>query len=389
MVEAQNCVENGFCLSKLRFVGFVGSGFGTVFELESRSNQGRIDYAVRVVLQETPTSRREEYMKSVQCALIAMSLCLFVPMGIGQEPESVQPAGSGSVGLWELRSRHLVWGMPRQVDARHNIVYPGETLARSGLSVLVREGFVVGHYDAFKVPAWVSVRWSREDFDRLASDSYGRPFARDEELPRYAQADIRYDFSTSQMERGHMARHEDNEAWGKDNSDAGCLMSNVVPQHKDMNGEAWNDLEELHQEAVDDTSLGIDALWVISGPIFEHGAPQSSVGNGVGVPEATYKVIGWFDEAGDFQARGYVVRQEDRERDNPARYLRSIDSIEQATGLDFFPELPAQRAQEIESALPSDLWGLPKPRSSECLPISRSRRFFPIRSATRMRLTNS
>ncbi len=274
------------------------------------------------------------------------------------EPETVVGAHGGPSGLWQLRSRHLVWGLPRQTDARHNVSYPGESDIRPGLTVLVREGFVLGHYDLYKVPAWVAVRWTREDFDRLGSDRYGRPFARDEELPLYARADTDYDYSSSHMERGHMARHEDNEAWGKDNSDAGCLMSNVVPQHRDMNGEAWNDLEEMHQEAVDDASLGIDTLWVISGPIFEHDAPRSTVGNGVGVPEATYKVVGWFDSAGEFRARGYIVRQEDRVRDNPAYYLRPIDEIERLTGLDFFPELPADRAAAIESVTASDLWGL-------------------------------
>lgn len=52
--------------------------------------------------------------------------------------------------------------------------------------------------------------------------------------------------------------------------------------------------------------------------------PVDLIGNDVAVPQATYKVIGWFDDDGEFQARGYVVRQEDRVRNNPAHYLRSI-----------------------------------------------------------------
>ena len=284
--------------------------------------------------------------------------CFATAQPVG-EPDTVTGAGGGDAGLWTLRSQHLIWGMPRQTDNRHNIAFPGETAARPGLSVLVREGFVVGHYDLFKVPAWVAMRWTREDHDRLQSGSFGRPFAPDEELPIYAQAGDDYDFSTSDMERGHMARHEDNEAWGNDNSDFGCRMSNIVPQHKDMNGEAWNDLEELHQGVVVDFDLGIDTVWIISGPVFEGGEPEFTVGNDVAVPVGTYKVIGWFDDDDQFHARGYIVKQEDRERDDPAHYLVKIRDIEEQTGLNFFPDLPSSRANAIETVLPTDLWGSP------------------------------
>ncbi|MFG0252519.1 MAG: DNA/RNA non-specific endonuclease [Phycisphaerales bacterium JB038] len=224
--------------------------------------------------------------------------------------------------------------------------------------MLIREGFVIGHYDLFKVPAWVSARWTREDCDRLQSGSFGRPFAPDDELPPYGRAETSYDFSASAMERGHMARHEDNEAWGNDNSDLGCRMSNIIPQHKDMNGEAWNDLEELHQEVVTDLNVNIDTVWVISGPVFENGHPEFTVRNGVAVPMGTYKVISWFDGAGDFQARGYIVKQDDRVRNDPSHYLVRIRDIEQQTGLNFFPELHASRADTIETVLPMDLWGI-------------------------------
>ena len=44
-----------------------------------------------------------------------------------------------------------------------------------------------------------------------------------------------------------MARHEDNKAWGLDNVDMGYRMSNLVPQHRDLNGGAWLSLENAHR----------------------------------------------------------------------------------------------------------------------------------------------
>lgn len=93
------------------------------------------------------------------------------------------------------------------------------------------------------------------------------------------------------MNRGHMARHKDNAAWGKDNSDAGCLMSNIAPQHERLNQDSWLALENEHREIVGADGSEITTLWVICGTIFENNQPEFTVGNGVGVPKATYKVI--------------------------------------------------------------------------------------------------
>ena len=258
----------------------------------------------------------------------------------------------------------LLWSMNAtaapQIDNRHNIKVGGGP-AQSGISVLVREGFVIDHYDYYKVPAWVAVCWDRDDYENLIQGSYGRDIAPDSELPAYAQAGTSFGYSSSHMERGHMARHEDNEAWARDSSDYGCLMSQIVPQHKDINGEAWNDLVELYQGIVVDRNHNIETVWVISGPTYADAsgakAPRGYVGNRIAIPHSTYKAIGWFDRNQQFHARSYVVGLDDRVRHNPALYLRSIDEIEAATWLDFFPELAAARQHAIESPQHGNLWG--------------------------------
>ena len=76
----------------------------------------------------------------------------------------------------------------------------------------------------------------------------------------------------------------------------------------------------------------------------------------LGVPHATYNLIGWFDKGGRFHCRGYVVRQEDRVRD-PRHYLRPIDEIEAMTGLDFFMDLEDGLEEKLEAAEHKTLWG--------------------------------
>jgi endonuclease G len=265
------------------------------------------------------------------------------------------PAPAPTATTWKLRSKHFCHGFPVPSDDRYNFTPQGETETQPGISILIREGFTVGHCDRFKVPLWVSMRWTEDDFDESENAlPYGRPFAEDEELPAYARAGTDYDFSASQMDRGDMARHQDNAAWGQDNSEAACLMSNIAPRHMNMNRGDWLDLENAHRNIVD-TNANIDTIWVISGTVFMNMTPQSMVGNNIGVPYGTYKVIGWYDQNDQFNARGYVLRQTDQ--GNPStHYLTRIDDIEQMTGLDFFPELDEATEQIIEAATYTTMW---------------------------------
>jgi DNA/RNA endonuclease G (NUC1) len=87
----------------------------------------------------------------------------------------------------------------------------------------------------------------------------------DLELPKYARIGTSYDGNDTLMDRGHMARHEDNRAWGIDSSKMGCLMSNSTPQHRSVNrGAAWRNLEDMVQAVVKDADSEIEVIWTIS-----------------------------------------------------------------------------------------------------------------------------
>ena len=88
------------------------------------------------------------------------------------------------------------------------------------------------------------------------------------EVPKYARAGASYRGNTTLMDRGHMARYQKNRAWGEDNSDAGCFMTNSTPQHRAVNrGKAWRDLEDELRDIVANEDRGIEVIWVISGSV--------------------------------------------------------------------------------------------------------------------------
>ncbi len=289
---------------------------------------------------------------------------------------------------WVLRSRHFVFGMPRLIDDRHNFTPSGFSTTQTGITMIVREGLVVAHFDRMKAPLWVAQRWTRFDHTRMHQvPSQDRPWREDLEVPRYARGGTSYDGNRTRLDRGHMARHAKNRAWGIDSSNWGTKMSNSAPQHRRINrfNSAWRALEDEFRDIVVRPGSEIDAVWTISGTIYRdrqnpnNETPEEDFQNvvrldrgGFGVPDATYKIVGWFDDNGRFQARGLIFEQPHTaqhvageqtltytlgDTQAPlAENLVTINEIEERTGVDFFPMLRDNIEDQIESTQPQDLW---------------------------------
>ena len=91
------------------------------------------------------------------------------------------------------------------------------------------------------------------------------------------------------------------------------------------------------------------------------------------MPDATYKIVGWFDDAGHFQARAYVFEQPhtaratgnqialDYDLGDPrgplVDYLVRIDDLEHRIGVDFFPLLRDDVEEAVERTIYEDVWG--------------------------------
>lgn len=287
-------------------------------------------------------------------------------LDIAEEVYALEQARTDSADVrrgegFVIRSPHVVFSMPRLTDGR----YDTETGA-PGISLLVREGFVIAHFDEMKTPLWVAQRWTRdEDRDKDAMDSLDRDWREDPDLPPPLHIGTGYAGRDTKLDRGHMAKHSMNRAWGNDASIQGCLMSNSVPQHRSVNrGGAWRQLEDEIEEIFDSGVFEGDAVWTISGALYRDrdNPPDESpaddfarvrrITTGFGVPYATFKIVAWFEENGFFQARGYVFEQPYRvdaegnlifeipDQSQPlANFIEPIDSIEARAGVDFFPHL--------------------------------------------------
>ncbi len=295
------------------------------------------------------------------------------------EAARTEPADVQDTAGFMLRSRHLVFGLPRLTDERHRL-----GPQQAGVSVLVRDGFVIAYFERMKSPLWVAQRWTTDELeDKAEIAGLRRDWRKDPELPIDTHIGTSYAGNDTGLDRGHMAKHSMNRAWGYDSSIQGCLMSNSTPQHKEINrtGGAWYKLEEAVENAVGEGAPDIDVLWTISGALFRDEenpdtelpevdfANVKKITSGFAVPDATYKIVAWFQDNGYFEARGYVFEQPHTvnadgelefdlpDQDQPlTEFLVKIDDIEKRTGLDFFPQLKDNIENAVESGSYADMW---------------------------------
>lgn len=262
---------------------------------------------------------------------------------------------------------HYFFGEPKTTDNRFKFTPQGQNEEVSGITKLVRPGFVLGHYDKYKQPAWVCMRWTRQNLqDSKSAPNYSRHYAADTELPSYARANTDYFFSRTKMTKGHVARAEDNAGFGKTNFDLGNRMSNLSPQHVDLNGLEWLQLEQDHRNVV--AAGSIDRVWIVAGPIFDSNPSFIDSSNRVAIPKSFYKIVSWKDTAGAAHSTGYVFPNK-VENGNLDNYKTPISAIEAMTGLQFFPSLDAPIAHSLKLSANAGLW-----RHSSTHPINSSPR---------------
>jgi hypothetical protein len=125
-------------------------------------------------------------------------------------------------------------------------------------------------------------------------------------------------------------------------------MSNMSPQVNPFNGGIWAILEsQVRTWAIDN-----DSLYVVTGPVLRPGLPV--IGDNVAVPEYYYKAILVYTTERQ-QGIGFIMKNE-ASNDEIYNFAVTIDSVENFTGLDFFPVLADSIENAIEGAVDFNVW---------------------------------
>ena len=233
---------------------------------------------------------------------------------------------------------HLWRGAPRNLDETRPI------------NILVNDGYVVGFCPARIQPAWSAYRVA------LAKDDVNF------ERPLTYYDDLRLDeghrigrrtfgrIGGVQLNVGHMAPNEViNRQFGRLAQLETFLMSNMSPQYGSLNSGVWLKLETAIREIRDEP--GKDHVWTIVGPVF--GQQPASIHRGHGknlpIPDAFFCVTVDphtypYDTQSTVEIDCFIIPQTAPRASNPDDYPATLDEVEEATNLDFFPsrgrELP-------------------------------------------------
>ena len=151
------------------------------------------------------------------------------------------------------------------------------------------------------------------------------------------------DYWYSGFDRGHLAPSADFR-WSKKALSESYYYSNMSPQRPELNRESWAKLENQVRE------WAIDAgqVYVITGPVLREDLPKIPQGTErVSIPELFYKVIIDY-EGPEYKGIGFVLPNKKADY-RVIDYAVSIDSIEQLTGINFFPNLPDSIENLIEA----------------------------------------
>ena len=156
------------------------------------------------------------------------------------------------------------------------------------------------------------------------------------------------DYKKSGYDRGHLCPAGDM-GWSERSMSESFYMSNMSPQAPKFNRGIWKTLESDVRE----WAKRFDELYIVTGGVLEDSLPVIGE-NKVAIPRLFYKVV--LDIKGpERKAIAFVMPNEGSKR-SVFDYAVSIDSVERLTQINFFPSLPDELEDNLESAVNVDLW---------------------------------
>lgn len=209
------------------------------------------------------------------------------------------------------------------------------------------KGFDLVYNSNTRLPEWVA--YELTDIEVEGVTPRGNNFVIDPDV-KGIQADNE-DYRNSGWDRGHMAPAGDMKI-DKQTMLESFYFSNICPQNRNLNGGDWKSLEEL----VRDYARQFSKVYVVCGPIVGNNIYGRLGPHQVVIPDSFFKVLLVETKSG-YESIGFIMDNEAGHK-KLSLYAKTIDEIENITGLDFFHLLPDKIEQKIESQYELSTWGL-------------------------------
>lgn len=169
-----------------------------------------------------------------------------------------------------------------------------------------------------------------------------------------------FDYDGFGFDRGHLAPSADFR-WSKKALSESYFYSNMSPQRPGFNRESWAELEGAMRGYVQDHPT--NQLYIVTGPVLKEGLPTVERAiNKLAIPEMYFKVV--LDLKGG-KAIGFLMPNQ-KATYPLISFAKSIDEIEEITGLNFFSKI--ENEADIEKSLDKVHW-FPEEKKGDVEPI--------------------
>ena len=265
---------------------------------------------------------------------------------------------------WGEAVRFLLWGLTVALvcfllyrvamrDSATHLVPLSSEGRDSLMTVAVPQGVndTLVRYDAFDVhfnSTWGIANcaiYELTDNELNGTEGRGTAFIQDAGVKGCPSSE---DYAGSGFDRGHLVPAGDLK-WDPEAMRLSFLLTNVCPMHKALNEGGWAKLEEKVREWTARDS----SLLVFTGPVVSENDTTLASGR-VTVPSAYYKVI-MAPCVRPMRAIAFIYPN-GHSGGRLRQYAVSVDEVERQTGLDFFPTLPDEEQQRLESVVNLEAW---------------------------------
>ncbi len=225
---------------------------------------------------------------------------------------------------------------------KDKIEYPAQV---GDNQIIEHYAYTLSYNETHEQADWVAYELTQAE---ATDTTYARTddFREDSEVSSTSSQLSDYEQTNQTYARGHLAPAADFR-WSEQAMSESFLMSNMSPMIHEFNSGQWLSLEKEVRHWADI----YDGVYVVVGGVLTSGLPTIG-SNKVSVPEKFYKIILDPDRE---QGIAFIMPNENI-TSTFKNYVVSIDEVEEATGIDFFPELEDKLENKIEERVNMSKW---------------------------------
>jgi endonuclease G len=214
-----------------------------------------------------------------------------------------------------------------------------------GQQIIKHTGYTLSYDETHEEASYVAYQLTRDEVNGAVQR--GENF-RPDPMVTTGSATLE-DYRGSGYDRGHLIPAAD-QKWSEQAMDDSFYMSNMTPQAGSFNRGIWGSLEAMVRTFANDDG----AVYVVTGPILTDGPYKTIGSNKVAVPKRFYKVVLYYDGK-NAKAIGFILPNAGS--NNPvSSFALSVDDVEAATGLDFYPRLSDDIEAKVEATFNLSDW---------------------------------